>query len=40
LWLWHAVDETELKAFFRRDFHPWDVQNQHLIDEWVTAHPS
>ncbi|EDY86803.1 metal-dependent hydrolase [gamma proteobacterium HTCC5015] len=24
--------------FFRRDFHPWDVDNTHLIEQWKAAH--
>ncbi len=25
----------ELKAYFRRDFHPWQVENQELIGTWT-----
>ena len=26
------------KEFFREDFHPWDHQNQGLVDQWKNEH--
>ena len=28
------------KEFFRADFHPWDHDNSHLIEEWKKTHAS
>jgi predicted metal-dependent hydrolase len=27
-------------AYFRRDFHPWDIDSQALVDDWRALHPS
>jgi predicted metal-dependent hydrolase len=28
----------EIRAYFRRDFHPWDCDNRELIDDWTTRY--
>lgn len=30
----YALIKEDYEAFFKDDFHPWNIQNQHLIDEW------